>query len=83
MIKLSWTMHLTYQLESSATSDSSSTTQTSACPFPLCVGLPLTSVDNNLSNDILIYPNPSSGILNLKSITEIEQYSIFNIYLIK
>ena len=60
-------------------SDSSSTTQTSACPFPLCVGLPLTSVDNNLSNDILIYPNPSSGILNLKSITEIEQYSIFNI----
>ena len=60
-------------------SDSSSTTQTSACPFPLCVGLPLTSVVNNLSNDILIYPNPSSGILNLKSNTEIEQYSIFNI----
>ena len=60
-------------------SDSSSTTQTSACPFPLCAGQPLTSVDNNLSNDILIYPNPSSGILNLKSITEIEQYSIFNI----
>ena len=30
-------------------------------------------------DEILIYPNPSSGILNLKSITEIEQYSIFNI----
>ena len=60
-------------------SDSSTTTQTSACPFPLCDGLPLTSVVNNLSNDILIYPNPSSGILNLKSNTEIEQYSIFNI----
>jgi hypothetical protein len=60
-------------------SDSSTTTQTSACPFPLCVGLPLTSVDNKLSNDILIYPNPSSGILNIFSNTKIEQYSIFNI----
>ena len=58
-------------------SDSSTTTQTSSCSFPLCEATP-TNIVSTISNDILIYPNPSNNILNISSHSKIMYLEIYN-----
>tara|TARA_B110000285_G_scaffold133327_1_gene149588 strand:- start:435 stop:2474 length:2040 start_codon:yes stop_codon:yes gene_type:complete len=58
--------------------DSSITTLSSNCPYPFCAVSPPTSVVNNMSNDILIYPNPTNNILNISSHSKIMYLEIYN-----
>jgi plastocyanin len=58
--------------------DSSISTLSSNCPYPFCAISPPTSVVNNISNDILIYPNPTENILNISSLSKIMYLEIYN-----
>ena len=58
--------------------DSSVTTFLSSCPYPFCLISPPTSVVNNMSNDILIFPNPTNNILNISSLSKIMYLEIYN-----
>ena len=59
--------------------DSSITTLSSNCPYPFCAVSPPTSVVNNMSNDILIYPNPTNNILNISSSEIIQKVEVLDI----
>ncbi len=58
--------------------DSSVTTFLSNCPYPFCLVSQPTSVANNISNDILIFPNPTNNILNISSVSKIMYLEIYN-----
>ena len=59
-------------------SDSSITTQTSDCPFPLC-GSTTSSIINNITDNILIYPNPTSNYIYLSGINGDSKSKVYDI----
>jgi plastocyanin len=59
-------------------SDSSITTQTSDCPFPLC-GSTTSSIINSITENSLVYPNPTSNYIYLNAINGISYSNIYDI----
>ena len=60
--------------------DSSLTTASSNCPYPFCGTNPPTNLShNNLVNNIRIYPNPSSSLININSFDVISSVVIYDL----